>query len=112
MKTQNKTNNVIAKAIKEEAQESKEKQQPEAKFRSGSLQATVWKNESKDKKSNEVITNYNFTIERSYTKDDGKTFEHTGSFRKRDIANVNALMHRITDFLMIDEDEEQEEQIY
>jgi hypothetical protein len=88
-------------------QESKpvEKKLPEVTYRSGALKLTVWSNEAK--KDGEVFENYTFDIVRSY-KDDKDEWKQTHSFRKRDIANLDALMNRVRDYLMIDENEEVE----
>lgn len=87
------------------------KKLPEIKFRSGALTATIWSNEATNK-DDEKFENFSFTIERTYldqkaTKDKGENvYSHTTSMRKRDIANVDALMNRVRDYLMIDEDTE------
>lgn len=95
--------------MKSKPKENKEvKKLPEIKFRSGALTATIWSNEGKSD-DGEVFENFTFTIERTYKDEKAKQDEQwkkTNSLRKRDIANVDALMNRVRDYLMIDEDEE------
>lgn len=86
-----------------------EKQKPVAKFKSGAIQGTIWSKEIDTEHGKKEL--YSFNLQRSY-KDKEDKWQHTSSFRKQDTANVNAVMNRITDFLYIDEDENEEEEIY
>lgn len=103
MKTQPKKTEVAKKEVV--------KAQPEVKFKSGSIQATIWKNEQ-TKEDGEVFENFNFTIERTYlddkeSKEKGSNiFKHTSSMRKRDIASVRVLIEKVSEYLLIDEDEQ------
>lgn len=82
----------------------KEKKLPEATFRSGALKATIWSNEYENKKYGKTNL-YSFSLIRSY-KNDENEWKETTSFRKQDVANIQALMNRVLNYLFIDEDEE------
>jgi hypothetical protein len=91
----------------EQKQTDEEKPKPEAKFKSGAIQCTVWRQEV-ETEDGKKFDNYNFTIDRSY-KDKNDEWKHTSSFRKRDTTNVIAVLNRVVDYLFIDEDSEDEE---
>lgn len=87
------------------------KKQPIIKFRSGALECAIWQNESENS-DGEKFENYSFTIQRTYlddkaTKTEGRNvYGHTNSMRKRDVVSVLAVMHKVLEYLYIDEDEE------
>lgn len=82
--------------------EKKEVKLPIAKFRSGAIQLSIWENEQE--KDGEKFANYSFNIEKSYK--DGEEWKKTHSFHKNDIAKVQALLNKTSEFLLIDEDED------
>jgi hypothetical protein len=54
---------------------------------------------------------YSIVFQRSYTEKDenGKeTWKNTNFFKKSNIANIQALLNRVSDYLLITEDEEEE----
>lgn len=95
----------MIKKTKTENKKKDEKVMPVAKFRSGALQAAIWSNEIE--KDNEKFEAFSFTLERSY-KDKEDEWQKTNLMRKRDVANLYALMNKILEYLYIDEDEEKE----
>lgn len=82
------------------------KSEIEARFKSGTLSATVW---SKELTSEEYGVNkvFSFTINRGY-KDANNEWKNTDNFRKQDIGNVIVLINNVANFILIDESEETE----
>ena len=56
-----------------------DKKQPVKKFKYGGVEAAVWENEKDGNVS------HNVSIERSYTTDEGKTWEKTTTFNNNDL---------------------------
>jgi hypothetical protein len=79
------------------------KKEPEVKFRSGAISASVWAQEVEVDKRGKVKF-YTFNMQRAY-KDKKDEWQHT-TFRKNDLAAVEAVLRRVTDYLLINEDEE------
>lgn len=69
---------------------------PAATFRSGSLQVAVWKTVREGK------TFYNATPTRSYTADDGKTWNHATDFGQQDLPVIAALLIRAWEWCLAD----------
>lgn len=84
----------------------KPESQVEVRYRSGLCGVTIFSQEIDTEKygKRKVFT---FNLQRSY-KDKEDKWQHTNSFRKTDVPNVQALMNRVLDFLYINEDEEDE----
>lgn len=83
------------------------KQKPEAKFRSGALQATIWSNEIDGE--NGKFKTYSFDFKRGY-KDKNDEWKDTHQLRKSDIGGLSALLSIVSEYLLIDEDAEKEEE--
>ena len=81
------------------------KQLPEASFRSGAIQATIWMNEVDG--DNGKFKSYTFDFKRGY-KDKNDEWKDTHNLRKSDIGAVQALLNKVSEYLLIDEDEEKE----
>jgi hypothetical protein len=75
-------------------------------FRSGVLQLSIWEREITTEQYG-VKNMYSFNIERGYTDDKG-VWKNTASFRKSDIGSIQALMCKCAEYLLIDEDEEED----
>lgn len=79
---------------------------PEAKFRSGSVEGTIWKNEV-------MIENvgkrpmYSFDIKRNY-KDANDEWKSTHSFKKADSINIHVVLDAIIEYLFLHKDTENE----
>jgi hypothetical protein len=97
---------MLKKQTKNKEEKKEEKILPCAKFRSGALEGTVWEREVKLDKGK--FADYNFTLQRSY-KDKEKEWQKTNSMRKRDLSGLHAILSKIEEYLMIDEDEETED---
>lgn len=65
----------------------KEKKMPEAKFRAGSVTATVWKNEGNE------FTSYTTALERSYL-DKNDEWQKTSSFNLNDIPKAVLVLNQ------------------
>ena len=101
---------MIKKTSKTTVEEKKEevKNKPVAKFRSGTITATIWGNENTNK-DGQKFESYSFNIERGY-KNKESEWNNTTSLRKQDVANIIALLSKVTEYLYIDEDEETEKE--
>lgn len=60
---------------------------PVKKFTAWPVEAAVWKNENEGR-DGKTFSAYSVTLQRAYTTDKGKTWEHTGSMRQRDVPNA------------------------
>ena len=82
---------------------------PIAKFKSGSIDSAIWLNDiSKDGKKFQMKT---ISLTRSYTKDDGKTWEkEVINFRPQQLINLLVVLNQIQTalFLNVKEDKEAE----
>ena len=83
-----------------------EKNKPIFKVRSGAIDCAVFKNVyEKDKKKFEVLT---CSLNRSYTKDDGKTWEHeTINLRKNNLINMIVVLQAIQNELFLNKSEKE-----
>lgn len=57
---------------------------PVKKFTAWPVEVAAWDNENKGK-DGETFKSRSYTIQRAYTTDKGKTWEHTGALRTRDL---------------------------
>jgi hypothetical protein len=90
-----------------EKPKTKEITQPIAKFQAGALHATVWANEKQDS-DGKKFTTYAWDIKRSFKNSSDEWAETTG-MRDKDIGAFHELVHRVSEYLLIDEDEQAEE---
>lgn len=70
------------------------KVQPVAKFQAGAIGISVWRRDHNGQ------TFYTTNAQRAYTKDDGKTWEHTDSFNRDDLPVVAALLNRAFEWII------------
>ena len=90
-------------AIREETNMGETKK-PEAKFRAGSITATVWKNTgtTKDKNDYEFLT---CNVERNY-KDKDENWQKTSSFRTDELPKVMLVSSKAYEFMALSKDGE------
>ena len=74
---------------------------PENKFRAGQISATIWSNEKESNgKKFDVKT---IQIVKSYTTDDGKTWNDTNSFNVQDLAKLEVVVQKAKEYLLLSE---------
>lgn len=73
---------------------------PEKKFRSGSVSATIWKNEYKYE-GKDMVT-HSITIERNY-KDKADAWQTTSSFNTNDLSDVAVVAEESRKYLRLKE---------
>ena len=79
---------------------------PEKKFATGAISATVWKNTGKTKAGEE--TSYRtVTLQRSY-KDKSDQWQHTSSFRPSDLPKATLVLNKAYEYLLLGGEEEEE----
>jgi hypothetical protein len=81
-----------------EKNKTEEKIKPVYKIHEGAIDGTIWANEREG--SNGKFTSYNITIEKSFTRDDGQTWEKSKGFFAQDIDNVEKVVHGIKAYLV------------
>ena len=69
-----------------------ENNKPKNKYRAGNITLTVWENTNTNKEGKEYTTE-SYTLQRSYTKPDGK-WENTQSIRTQDLPKVAMLCNK------------------
>lgn len=102
------------KKMKQETKKIEEKKQPKAKFRAGSVTATVWENDlDRDVKGKkETFKVQNVVIERSY-KDNEDEWMTTNSYSKQNLIDLETVLHRARQFMCLKEDiQAMDEEIY
>lgn len=76
---------------------------PIFKVRSGGISASLWENTVK--KDGKEFNFKTVTLQRSYTKDEGKTFENENiNFRPQDLIKLLTVLGKIQDQLFLKED--------
>lgn len=81
--------------------QTEKKTAPTQKVKVGSIQVAIWENKG------EKGTFQSITMERTYTTDNGKTFEHTNSLRKNDLPKaILALQKAYEKLVMESKDDE------
>lgn len=76
---------------------TEKKVQPVYKKHEGAIDGTIWANEKNGK--NGKFTSYTITIEKSFTRDDGQTWEKSKGFFARDIDNLEKVVNGIKEYL-------------
>lgn len=80
-----------------------ESKQPEKKFSSGAISATIWKNEGIGK--NQEKTNfYTISLDRRF-QDKEKNWKSTNSFRINDLPKAALLMNKAYEYLVLKEED-------
>ena len=72
--------------------------QPEYKSKKGQVQATVWANE-KDGKDGKKFTSYSVQLKKSYTTDEGKTWNKSNSYFAQDIQDLTDAVADVKKYL-------------
>lgn len=85
-------------------QETKEKNQPEKKFRAGPISATVWSNNNLDK-DGKVVAYKTVSFERCY-KDKNDAWQTTHSLRLNDLPKAALVLQKAYEFLALADNSE------
>ncbi|MBR9676969.1 hypothetical protein GOV04_02415 [Candidatus Woesearchaeota archaeon] len=80
--------------------------QPEKKFRIGSISATIWKNSALNKQGEETSFN-TISIERGY-KDKNDEWQSTNSLRVGDLPKAELVLKKAYEHIMLDNSADQE----
>lgn len=82
-----------------------EENKPVHAERAGAVSVSVFENTNKNAKGEE-FTSTSFIAQRAYTKDEGKTWEHTNSFKQNDVPKLIACMQRAYENVVIKHDDD------
>ena len=74
--------------------------QPEKKFSTGAISATVWKNTGKSKKTGEEVEFRTITLQRAY-KDKNDEWQHTNSMRVNDLPKAALVINKAYEYLVL-----------
>jgi len=74
--------------------------QPEKKFSTGAISATVWKNQATSKKTGESVEYRTVTLQRRYTDKDGK-WQTSSSFRITDLPKATLVLQKAYEYLVL-----------
>lgn len=74
-----------------------EKTKPTYKIKEGAIDGTIWAN--KKTGTNGEFTSYSIYIEKSFTRDDGQTWEKSKGFFAQDIDNLEKVVEGIKNYL-------------
>ena len=74
--------------------------QPEKKFRAGAISATVWQNQSQNKKTGEALAYRTISIERCY-KDKQDQWQNTNSLRINDLPRAALVLTKAYEYLVM-----------
>ena len=74
--------------------------QPEKKFSTGAISATVWKNNGTSKKTGESVEYRTITLQRRYTDKDGK-WQTSNSMRVNDLPKASLVLQKAYEYLVL-----------
>ncbi len=74
--------------------------QPEKKFSTGAISATVWKNNGNSKKNNESVEFKTVTLQRRYTDKDGK-WQTSSNLRINDLPKASLVLQKAYEYLVL-----------
>lgn len=74
--------------------------QPEKKFSTGAISATVWKNNGNSKKNNEQVEFRTVTLQRRYTDKDGK-WQTSSNLRINDLPKASLVLQKAYEYLVL-----------
>jgi len=77
--------------------------QPEKKFSTGVISATVWKNNGTSKKDGSVVEFRTISLQRRYTDKDGN-WKSTNSMRINDLPKAALVLNKAYEYLVIKQD--------
>ena len=80
--------------------EEKTGNQPEKKFSTGAISATVWKNQGTSKKTGEAVEFRTVTLQRRYTDKEGK-WQTSGSLRITDLPKATLVLQKAFEYLVL-----------
>lgn len=81
-------------AEKEKDREEKgESNKPIQVYRAGVVSVSIFENTNQDKEGKDFTTK-SFAVQRAYTKDEGKTWEHTNSFKLNDVPKLISMLQK------------------
>jgi len=83
--------------IQMEKKENNEKQKPEYRTKHGAVDGVIWANEKEG--SNGKFTSYTIYIKKSFTRDDGQTWEVSKGYFAQDIDNLQTTINDIKKYL-------------
>ncbi|USN45795.1 MAG: hypothetical protein H6502_01535 [Candidatus Woesearchaeota archaeon] len=84
------------------------KKHPLAKFRAGSISATIWENIGKNDKG-ETVSYRTVSFGRGY-KDANGNWQTTTSLRLQDLPKASLVLSKAYEYLVLDEDDQKDEQ--
>jgi len=76
--------------------------QPEKKFSTGAIQATVWKNNGTSKQDGSPVEFRTISLQRSYTDKEGK-WQSTNSMRVNDLPKAALVLGKAYEYLVMKE---------
>lgn len=86
-----------------------DKNKPIYKVRSGNISASIFKNTIKGKDGKNDFEVESVSLQKSYTKDEGKTWENQSiSIRKTDIMKLKVVIDKIAEQLFLNKDDSEE----
>ncbi|MBW2979875.1 hypothetical protein KY360_00480 [Candidatus Woesearchaeota archaeon] len=74
--------------------------QPEKKFSTGALSATVWQNQGKSKATGEAVTFRTVTFQRRY-KDKEGNWQSTSNLRLNDLPRASLVLQKAYEYLVL-----------
>jgi len=75
---------------------------PIKKYKSGNLEASIWKNE-KDLNEGGIITFKTVTLRKSWKDRNNVSRDQTISFRRQDVEKILVLMRKVQEHLLLEE---------
>ncbi len=79
--------------------------QPEKKFSTGVISATVWKNNGTSKKDGSQVEFRTISLQRRYTDKDG-TWKSTNSLRLNDLPKASLVLNKAYEYLVMKEEQD------
>jgi hypothetical protein len=74
--------------------------QPEKKFSTGAISATIWKNQANSKKTGEPVEFKTVTLQRRYTDKEGK-WQTSNSMRATDLPKATLVLQKAYEYLVL-----------
>ena len=74
--------------------------QPEKKFSTGAISATVWKNKGTSKRNGEPVEFRTITLQRRYTDKEGK-WQTSNSLRLNDLPKASLVLQKAYEYLVL-----------
>ncbi|MFH1399594.1 MAG: hypothetical protein ABIG95_05790 [Candidatus Woesearchaeota archaeon] len=75
---------------------------PEKKYSTGSISATIWKNQAQSKTTGQPVEFKTITLQRRY-KDKSGEWQSSGSFRTSDLPKAALVLNKAYEFLLLRE---------